>query len=285
MQGPGGSNGPHNDRLVQAQTHHRGVAAQPILLGDDSGGLPEIGQHVVVGMGHHQDHSGAKLELHILHRAADAEDLLDVLIPYPGAADEAAAHQMDLDHIGGPGDAGGHAGGDHGDLPIVDEAGGLGHGHRALDHLVGALDVGHDEGPDPPGEGELPLHRLVHNAGDDGGLRPEPADEPGGGPAFGDGDDGRGVGVGGGGAGGVGGGPADAQADVRGHVPHPAKVVDVRLSPAGNGRHGLHRLHWVPAGGGLPGEHDGGGAVIDSVGHVGDLRPGGPGVGDHAVHS
>ncbi|MFR4758475.1 MAG: hypothetical protein ACLT9P_10695 [Evtepia gabavorous] len=71
---------------------------------------------------------------------------------------------------------------------------------------------------------------------------------------------------------------ADAQADVRGHVPHPAKVVDVRLSPAGNGRHGLHRLHRVPASGGLPGEHDGGGAVIDSVGHVGDLRPGGPGV-------
>lgn len=33
-----------------------------------------------------------------------------------------------------------------------------------------------------------------------------------------------------------------------GHVPHPAKVVDVRLSPAGNGRHGLHRLHrYLPA--------------------------------------
>ncbi len=81
----------------------------------------------------------------------------------------------------------------------------------------------------------------------------------------------------------MGGGPADAQADVRGHVPHPAKVVDVRLSPAGNGRHGLHRLHGVLAGSGLAGEHDGGGAVVDGVGHVGDLGPGGPGVGDHAV--
>ena len=101
LQGAGGANGPHNDGLVQAQPHHSGVAAHAVLLCDDADGVSDIGEHLVVGVGHHQDHAGAELLLHVLQGPADAEDALHVLIAHAGAADEAAAHQVDLNHVGG----------------------------------------------------------------------------------------------------------------------------------------------------------------------------------------
>ena len=60
-----------------------------------------------------------------------------------------------------------------------------------------------------------------------------------------------------------------------------ALVVRVLLGVLGDLGHGLHRLHRVLACGGLAGEHDAGGAVIDRIGYVGNLRPGGTGVLNH----
>ena len=66
VQGPGRPDRTDNNGLVQAQADHGGVAAQAILLGDDAGGLTNIGQHLVVRVGHDQDHAGVELMSHIL---------------------------------------------------------------------------------------------------------------------------------------------------------------------------------------------------------------------------
>ena len=61
----------------------------------------------------------------------------------------------------------------------------------------------------------------------------------------------------------------------------PAAVVDVLLGAPGNGGHGRHRLHRVLACRTLPRQHDGTGAVVDGIGHIAGLRPGGTGVVAH----
>ena len=53
------------------------------------------------------------------------------------------------------------------------------------------------------------------------------------------------------------------------------------LGVFGDLRHGLDRLHGVFASGGFSGKHDAGGAVVNGVGHVRDLRTGGSGILDH----
>ena len=60
-------------------------------------------------------------------------------------------------------------------------------------------------------------------------------------------------------------------------------AVDVAFGFPGNGVHSLNGLHRVLPCRRLAGKHNGAGAVIDGVGHVGDLRPGGPGILDHGV--
>ena len=60
-------------------------------------------------------------------------------------------------------------------------------------------------------------------------------------------------------------------------------VVDVRLGVFGDAGHGAQRLDGVLACGRLAGEHDGARAVIDGVGHVGDLGAGGADVVRHAL--
>ena len=55
------------------------------------------------------------------------------------------------------------------------------------------------------------------------------------------------------------------------------------LGALSNGRHGLESIHGVSTGSSLAGEHDGRGAVVDGICHVGDLGTGGAGVHDHAV--
>ena len=59
--------------------------------------------------------------------------------------------------------------------------------------------------------------------------------------------------------------------------------VVLLLGTLGNGRHGLERFHGVGTCSGLAGQHDGRGAVINGVCHIGDLGAGGAGVDDHAV--
>ena len=58
-------------------------------------------------------------------------------------------------------------------------------------------------------------------------------------------------------------------------------IVDVLFRLLADLGHGLHGLDGVFSGGGLAGEHDRARAVIDGVGHVGDLRAGGARILDH----
>ena len=88
----------------------------------------------------------------------------------------------------------------------------------------------------------------------------------------------------GGGAGGVG----DGVGHVEGHVGvvpgvEALDVVDALLGLFGDAHHGLQGLYRVLARGGLAGEHDAAGAVVNGVGHVGGLGPGGTGVLHHGV--
>ena len=72
LQPAGGVGGPHDDRLIQGQAYRGGVAVRAGLLADDSGGLTDLGQQVVVGIGHHQHVAGVELLRHIVQGAADA---------------------------------------------------------------------------------------------------------------------------------------------------------------------------------------------------------------------
>ena len=62
-----------------------------------------------------------------------------------------------------------------------------------------------------------------------------------------------------------------------------ALEVGVGLRRLGNGSHRFQRFHRVFAGGRLARKHDRAGAVVDGVGHVGDLGTGGAGVVHHGI--
>ena len=63
----------------------------------------------------------------------------------------------------------------------------------------------------------------------------------------------------------------------------PLPVVDGALRLRDDLQHGGQSLHRVLASGSLPGEHDAAGSIVNGVGHVRDLRPGGAGVAHHGV--
>ena len=66
-------------------------------------------------------------------------------------------------------------------------------------------------------------------------------------------------------------------------VPREAGLGVVLLNAPGNGGHDLHSFHRVLPHGGLVGEHHRVGAIQNGIGHVTHLRPGGTGIGGHAV--
>ena len=64
---------------------------------------------------------------------------------------------------------------------------------------------------------------------------------------------------------------------------HQLVKAGIRLGRLSDGGHGLEGCHRILARGGLAGEHHCAGAVVDRVGHIGDLGTGGAGVGDHGI--
>ena len=150
--------------------------------------------------------------------------------------------------------------------------------------FVRTVDIGHHNGLHAPVEGHLPLDLPAQKAGNNGRAGMEAAHQPCGGAALADGDDGVRTDLLRGGAGGVGRsgrhGKAAPAAGLHGHA---LCVVDVRLRPQGDGVHGLYGLHRIFARRRFAGEHNGGGPVINGVGHIGDLRPGRPGIFHHGV--
>ena len=189
---------------------------------------------------------------------------------------------MDLDHVGGAGHAHRHACGHNGQLTVVQVAVLLGQRGGHLDQLIGAVCQRHHQRGDAPAQGQLTLHLLLHHAGDDGLLRAVLAQQTGGVAGLGHGDDGGGVHVLGGQAGSV--CSCIAHADLAGVLGEGNKAgVVLLLGALSNGRHGLESIHGVSTGSSLAGKHDGRGAVVDGICHVGDLGTGGAGVHDHAV--
>ena len=81
-------------------------------------------------------------------------------------------------------------------------------------------------------------------------------------------------------AGGVGDG-VEQVADLEFCVAEAGFVVDVLLGFSGNCVHGVDGFHRILARGGLAGEHDGAGAVVDGVGDVRNLRARGAGIVNH----
>ena len=259
------------------------MAAQTVLLGDDTGGLTKIGHHLVAGTRGDQDHAGAELHLHVCLTPADADSALGGTVTHTHTGEDGAAHLVDLHHVGAAGQTRRDAGSDDHQVILLDEASTQRLGHRVIDHLVSGTHIVHDDGGNAPGQSQLTLDLLGHDAGNDGCIGAEAADESRGNTGGGHGDDGSCVDILGGGAGCVSRCAADTQTDGGDDLLGSAKVVDVPFGTLGNGRHGLHRLHGVLAGSGLTGEHHGGGAVIHGVGHVSDLSTGRTGVGYHAV--
>ena len=259
------------------------MAVDAGLLADHRRRLPQVGQQVIGGVGDGQHVAGVELGGHVLLGAAHAQGAAGVLGADAHAVEQEAAHQVDADHVGSAGHAHRYTGGDHHQVALMDQATLLRRLHGEVHQLVGVAGIGHHQRHHAEIQGHLAAHLLIQQTGHHGGGRAEAADHLGGGAPLADGDDCVGADVGGGGTGGVGRSGGNGQAAGAGQTLHPLGVVDLAFCPLGDGIHGLHGLHRVLARGGLAGEHDGGGAVIDGVGHVGDLRPGGTGMLHHGV--
>ena len=252
------------------------------LLADDGRRLLHVGQQLVVGVGYHQHVAGAELPRHLLRCAADAQRAGGRLVADAGAVDQRAAHLLDADHVGGAGHAHGYAGGDHHQIAVLDKPRLLRCVNGGMHQLVGAVRPLHHDGDKTPVQRHLAADLGIQQQRHHRGLRTEPADHLGGDAPLTDGEDGVGADVRRRGAGGVGGGSRHGQMSAGGRH-RPAGAVDVALGLAGDGVHGLYRLHRVLARRRLAGEHNGAGAVVNGVGHVGDLGTGGPGIFDHGV--
>ena len=66
-------------------------------------------------------------------------------------------------------------------------------------------------------------------------------------------------------------------------VAEPFFVGNIRFCPDGDAAHSLNRLHRILSRGGLAGEHDGAGTVVNSVGHIGNFGSSGTGFGGHGL--
>ena len=199
-----------------------------------------------------------------------------------GRADEAegTSDGLHLDEVGVAGLTGNVAAGDDDIVALLQVHVLLGHaGGLVEQHLHGGVFL-HQHRSHGPGQGQLPVDLGIRGHADDGAGAAEPGHHPGGGAGDRADHNAPGVYVHGHGAGGMGNG-VQGILDLKVRVPEPVGVADMLLRELGDLGHVPDGLHGVLARGGLAGEHDGGAAVIDGVGHVGDLRPGGTGILDH----
>ena len=254
------------------------------LLSDDRRRLSDIGQQLIGGIGHHQNIAGLEFLRHLVSAAADAQRTGGFFLPDTNGIHQSAAHLLNSDHVCGSGHAHRHAGGDYHQIALVDHTR-LGRRLNSKVHqLVSAAGVGHHNRLHAPVQSHLPPDLLIQQAGDDGGAGMEAAHQPGGGSPLADGENGVRSDLLRRGAGGVGGSRRHGKSvPSAGHLGHALDMVDVALRPPGDGVHGLHGFHRISACCRLAGEHDGRGAVIDGVGHIGDLRTGGPGIFHHGI--
>ena len=193
------------------------------------------------------------------------------------------ADHVHLHHVGGAGDAKGHAGGEHDQFAVMDDAALDTRIHGMLEEIIGVgllLDEHRDHAP---AQVQLLPHGLGGRAGDDGAGRAIAGDHPGGAAGLGDRYDGAGLQVVGTGHGGMGDGSRDVVAVIVRLAGELMDIVDVSFRLERDAGHGLYGLHRVGARRGLTREHDGTGSLIDGVGHVGGLRAGGPGIFHHGV--
>ena len=276
--------GAGDDGLIHGQARDGGVGVGAALLGDDAGTAPQVVHNGVVRLGHHQNVPVPEALGDVRQPLAHAQPGGNRLLGDAVAGEQHMAHHVDLHHVGGAGDAQGHAGGDDHQVAAFHQAGLLGGVHGPLKEGVGVAHLVHQGGHHAPGKVQLAPHVLLGGAAHNGVQGPELGELPGRHAGLGHGDDGLGPQVVGGGAGGVG----DGVGHVEGHVAvvpgiKALDVVDALLGLFGNAHHGFQGLHGVFARGGLAGEHDAAGAVVDGVGHVGGLGAGGPGVLHHGV--
>ena len=123
----------------------------------------------------------------------------------------------------------------------------------------------------------------MHGQGSHRTGGPEAADHPGSPAGVGGRQDGLGLQVLGRQAAGVGDGVVDIGGGDHTALFKLPPVVNGLLRLLHDAHHGGQCLQGILAAGGLAGEHDAAGAVEHRIGHIGHLRPGGPGVAHHGV--
>ena len=156
----------------------------------------------------------------------------------------------------------------------------LGYGGGVVEEHVGRREGFAHNGDDRPREGKLAPSALIGGHADDGGGTAEARDHSGRCAAEGAGDDELCAKVNGQVAGGVRDG-IHSVFDFEVGVAEALLVVNVLLRLLRDTRHSAHRLHGIGAHSRFSRQHDSAGAVVDGVCHVGDLRAGGAGLGDH----
>ena len=124
------------------------------------------------------------------------------------------ADHVDLDHVGGAGDADGNTGGDDDEVAVLHKARGLGLRNRHTDELIRGGRVVHQQRGNAAVDVQLAAGSFIKHTGDNLGVGTEAAQQAGGLTALGSRDDGGSADVCSGGAGGM----ADCSADVQAAV-------------------------------------------------------------------
>ena len=190
---------------------------------------------------------------------------------------------MHFQQVGGAGNAQRRAGCDDDEVAALQHVFFHGAVHRMLKQFIHIGFFFRQQGRNAPGQVHLPPGGLIGGAADNGAGRAVFGDHAGRRPGFGHGNDGFGAHIVRGGYSGVG----DGVGYIRRipHLPHSetANIIDVVLRTAGDPVHRFERFDGMRAGGGFTGQHDGAGAIVNGVGHVGCFRPGGTGILHHGL--
>ena len=221
--------------------------------------------------------------LGFLFAVRDAERCRHLIAAQALSLHQHMSDHMHLHQIRGAGNAQRHARRQHDQLTIVNQVSGNSAVHRVLKQIVGVAFLADHQRHHTPAQRQLPPDRSGGRAADNHAAGTILRDHTRRGAGLGHSNNGAGPQIMGRGHGGVADGAGDVRLGAVFALAEAALIVNAGLGPQSDPRHGLHGFQRIHTRGGLAGEHNGAGAVVDSVGHVGGFRTSGAGVLHHGI--
>ena len=152
------------------------VPASSVMMPAD---IAHEGQGIIGGERNHQDLAGLELLGGFGGVAADTDFALGVVLANADTGQQGVANHVDLDHVGGAGNANGHTSRHNNQIAGMDHVGLLGGSHRHGNQFIGGIGIIHQQGSDATVDVHLATDALVQHAGNDLGIGAETAQQTG----------------------------------------------------------------------------------------------------------